>query len=959
MSGFLPSLKPGNIRSLEPIDSDNFKISKNHVGYIRPTDYLDLNMTNPNAGTNDEFVSGLLKIYQPEFGGILDSPNAAVVAGSQLGHNNALRLHTLSSNDNGFVQIDWDDSPNSDFVIEPEVDVYRFYDFYKMDPSTERRDAKGVYRQARFRIIHTAGDTDARFTRMEFNHISAFTGTGYAPDTSSTRTSPYELGNPIIDLHINLTTAADDADLECTLGLGYHYPCALLEKLDVKNTPKRRIKGSNSVGSSLNHFFRGCHSLVDPGDAPYFQGGNASVHAAWMRCNSLLSLNDTWADPERRWIRSDCNTMSHHFWGCGNLVRLPENYFTCGLDSPNAVLESCTGYHEMFTRCYSLTHIPKIPMRRYNPSRNYKSVNSGTKMYRMFYDCINLERVPDGVHTGDLVINDSNGHNNAPYSGLSSVFRVNYHLSDLNEFRLDTIPHYNENSPNYPYRVSGNSLFTGVGSAMHKFPYIGSTMILGGTIADGGPETNGDVQQIFNGAKFREFDSPYLKHGINISTWSDIYYALGYASYNGPKDYKIRCIADNPLSKNLNEAVPTGQTHVGNANSEFMFRQFFGAYGTQSIEFVGFEYYSDNFVNSGHSEYGEMFRSNYHCKQILGMDFTKANEASDYSLMFTGCRELHRLSFTGDKVGTFDGSDDYIDTGFPSNTFRPASANTAYTMSAVVEIDTISSAQGGGRIIVAANGTSTRGGLEINSEGGTARAIFRIGGTAYRSDGGGTGATAVTINTGEKYHICATVDFTGTDTADIKLYVDGVLTKNAPGSSMGGAADATTVKIGANGTGASGFFDGKMYNIRLYDDILTADEVQKLSDHYLYLKYREGGNVTDQNLTLHYSFEDGHGTTVFNRAGASQNGGAHSLYNGTVNGATSAEFWANFDQRGFKYSFNMDYCPLTPTALREIFVNLPTVSSGTFSQTNNTDYTDLLSDEDKAIATDKGWTLSF
>ena len=88
-------------------------------------------------------------------------------------------------------------------------------------------------------------------------------------------------------------------------------------------------------------------------------------------------------------------------------------------------------------------------------------------------------------------------------------------------------------------------------------------------------------------------------------------------------------------------------------------------------------------------------------------------------------------------------------------------------------------------------------------------------------------------------------------------------------------------------------------------------------------------------------------------------GGSYAQYNGTINGATSAEMWANFDQFGPKYSFSMDACPLTPAALREIFVNLPTVSSGTFTNTNNASYTDLLSAADKAIATDKGWTLSF
>ena len=41
----------------------------------------------------------------------------------------------------------------------------------------------------------------------------------------------------------------------------------------------------------------------------------------------------------------------------------------------------------------------------------------------------------------------------------------------------------------------------------------------------------------------------------------------------------------------------------------------------------------------------------------------------------------------------------------------------------------------------------------------------------------------------------------------------------------------------------------------------------------------------------------------------------------------------------------------------ELFVSLPTVSSGTLIISDN-DYIDILSAEEKAVATDKGWTLS-
>ena len=231
--------------------------------------------------------------------------------------------------------------------------------------------------------------------------------------------------------------------------------------------------------------------------------------------------------------------------------------------------------------------------------------------------------------------------------------------------------------------------------------------------------------------------------------------------------------------------------------------------------------------------------------------------------MFSSAKTVQRFHCGGEKVGTFDGSNDYIDTGLPSTTLRPNDGSKDYTMSIMFDMDTISSTGASGRLIVPGNGAGTRGGLEVNSEGGTARAIFRVGGSAYRSDGTGTGATAVTITTGTKFHVCATVSMTGAETAEVNLYVDGVLTRVAEGIDIDTAA-TTTVKIATQADAATNFFDGKIYDVRLYcGSALTATEVSELSNELLYLKYRETGGSThpERNLILHYDFEDGFGGT--------------------------------------------------------------------------------------------------
>ena len=64
------------------------------------------------------------------------------------------------------------------------------------------------------------------------------------------------------------------------------------------------------------------------------------------------------------------------------------------------------------------------------------------------------------------------------------------------------------------------------------------------------------------------------------------------------------------------------------------------------------------------------------------------------------------------------------------------------------------------------------------------------------------------------------------------------------------------------------------------------------------------------------------------------------------------------DETGFKYSTELRYCPLNRDAILEIFNHLCTIThSATLDLRNNT-FTADLTDDDKAIATNKGWTLS-
>lgn len=967
---FLPSLKPGNIRAPITTNSKYFGKTNDTFVYEPHPGQIAINKTNPCSG-NTEIAAGVLKIYEPSRFGAPDSPNfvdnrtnnglnAEPLSG--LGHNNHLNVKIgVNGSDNNF-RIHYDDSPNADFITLAEGDHAHNYNYYSMRSSTTAKDDRGVYRQAAFRIVHSTaneGDEEACFDIIDFaadppNEIN------YAYHAGVDE-APFTYGNPIVDLHVNLTDKSSGT-ANTNLGLANAAGCLYLcERLDIRNTANRRVKGNTTTdNNSVADFYRNMRNLVEIGPCPYFITGSNPRDGVFRRCMRLTHLDDTWADPERSFIQRTTSNLNQAFFQCQSLKSLPANLFTCDLNSPNDHID-CENYNEMFYYATDIEHIPRIPFRPFRGDDFYKIQNRGTQVHRMFYGAHSLRRVPEGVHLKDLRIWNSNGHNNAAYAGISGMFYQCWSLEDFGDIDFRDIPLYEENlsSPSHPYRIPMLHPFANAGYRMKTFPYMGSFEIMGGTIADGGPATANDAQQLFQGHGF-DFDSPYVKHGINFCNANDIFYAMGYNAYGGAKHMKIRWIHDSPRSKDLSTAMVGGGSGTSSANNTNKRRMFYNARNLQKLEHVGWNYWTDNWENDANTEYEEMNRSNHALREVTGMTFVKANDSGDYNNMFNGTRSLERMQCGGEKRGTFDGSNDYVDTNLPGTTISPNSAHTI-TLSAVVEIDTLSALEGYGRLIVIANGSSTRAGIEINREddGSTGRAHFRIGGTHYASDGTGTGATAVAISAGEKVHVCATLNYsTSTNISEMKLYVDGVLTHVATNKTSG-VRNPTTIKVGTSGNADTHFFDGKMYDVRIYDDILTAAEVKDLAGELLYLKYNETAKDAETNLVLHYDFEDGHGTTLHNKARSSRFGGSFAQYNGTINGATSAEFWANFDQFGPKYSFNMDYCPLTPAALREIFVCLPTVSSGTFEQRFNTPYTNLLTAEDKAIATDKGWTLSF
>ena len=101
MSGFLPSLKPGNVRAPISVDDTFFGLTADTFNYSPSPNQVPIKKINPCSG-NSEIAAGVIKIYEPPRFATTDSPNHVVLGStstggqpgalSQLGHNNHLNF---------------------------------------------------------------------------------------------------------------------------------------------------------------------------------------------------------------------------------------------------------------------------------------------------------------------------------------------------------------------------------------------------------------------------------------------------------------------------------------------------------------------------------------------------------------------------------------------------------------------------------------------------------------------------------------------------------------------------------------------------------------------------------------------------------------------------------------------------------------------------------------------------
>tara|TARA_R110002110_G_scaffold205320_1_gene417590 strand:- start:1459 stop:5328 length:3870 start_codon:yes stop_codon:yes gene_type:complete len=137
-------------------------------------------------------------------------------------------------------------------------------------------------------------------------------------------------------------------------------------------------------------------------------------------------------------------------------------------------------------------------------------------------------------------------------------------------------------------------------------------------------------------------------------------------------------------------------------------------------------------------------------------------------------------------------------------------------------------------------------------------------------------STSEVVWDGAWHHIVGVVD--RDSAANTKIYMDGTSLTTTPVGTIGDVGtvtNATSVYLGSTFADTTKrYFDGSIADTRVYDDVLTADEV-----NYLYTSGKEGTDPTTANLVSQWLLDEGTGTSAADNAGSNT---------GTITSATWA-----------------------------------------------------------------------
>ncbi len=259
---------------------------------------------------------------------------------------------------------------------------------------------------------------------------------------------------------------------------------------------------------------------------------------------------------------------------------------------------------------------------------------------------------------------------------------------------------------------------------------------------------------------------------------------------------------------------------------------------------------------------------------------------------------------------TLDGTDDYV--SVPQNGKFTLSSR-PFTISAWVKYT--GTLSGIDKRIVSWHDGSKNIQLALDSPDG-AFFIFNDSATSTWSQSTITQAVADTW-----YHVTATFDGAST----YQMYLNGKVDEAGSGSSVAvHNSDSTTLYIGQRGNGSTSYFPGTIDEVRIYNRVLSSEEVGQL--------YRlTAPTGTETGLKGYWSFngKDISGTTAYDRSGAGNTGttsGSPSVTPGKIGQGIaldgSDDYISIADASSIDYDYNQDFS-------FSVWVKLPSTQSDT------------------------------
>lgn len=210
----------------------------------------------------------------------------------------------------------------------------------------------------------------------------------------------------------------------------------------------------------------------------------------------------------------------------------------------------------------------------------------------------------------------------------------------------------------------------------------------------------------------------------------------------------------------------------------------------------------------------------------------------DYSTGVGSLREK-RLGYCYD----FDGTNDYVTTGVPSNFAND------YVIFVEFKADTVSgtNVNVAQRLVQISNVTASRHGMGIDD---SKLVMFYNTGIFTITTG-----TAITASTNHK----ACIRSSGTS---LQLYLNGTLVETVTSTVL--SPNSATAKLGAAPNGNDLHYDGKMWNVQFYDAPLTQAQCEQLTT--------DGNIVNSASIYAHYPLQEESGTTAFDISGNDNHG---------------------------------------------------------------------------------------